>query len=280
VLNELVLLFILQSWKDLEQQMLLAQPHVESLQALESELQANQLMLCGLEKKGLLSFDEQWIESAKLEVPESCLAGRAATTYKNLRVRSSSIGLMDAMNPWDHKLEVRSAGEKPYALYLRQDKKYVGAHSTKGWSVWIERKTGKFRFEYVNAKDNSHLRVHGTGSLHPLKGALQKLESLDALHVSGSPSGLKANVMKFSSVEGFKLWAFEKQDGKWQGTKKICLQADKCEGLGKLEIDETSAQHFAHVENSSYQTFLEKGHPLAFQKIEASELVPGAASYR
>jgi hypothetical protein len=280
VLNELVLLFILQSWKDLERQMLLAQPHVESLQALEADLQKNQLMVCGLEKKGLLSFDQRWIETAKLEIPKPCLAGGVATTYKNLRVRSSSIGLMDAMSPWDQKLEVHAADQKPYVLYLRQDKKYVGAHSTQGWSVWIERKTGKFRFEYVNVKNNSHLRLQGAGSLHPIKGDLQKLESLDALYVSGSALNLKANVVRFSGAEGFKLWAFEKLEGKWQGTKRVCSQPDNCEGLGKLEINESSAQQFASVDNSRYQTFLERGHPLAFQKIEASELVPGAASYR
>lgn len=280
MLNELVLLFILQSWKDLEQQMLPAQPHIESLQALESDLQANQLMLCGLEKKGLLVFDNRWIETEKLEVLEPCLAGRVATTYKNLRFRSSSIALIDPMNPWDQKLEVRSADEKPYSLYLRQDKKYVGAHSSKGWSVWIERKTGKFRFEYVNAKNNSHLRMQGKGSLHPLKGELKKLESLEVLHVAILPAGLTANIVKVSGAGGFKLWAFEKQDGKWQGTKKICNQQDSCEGLGKLEIDENSAQQFAQVDNSSYQAFLEKGHPLAFQKIDASELVPRAAPYR
>ena len=280
MLNELVLLFILQSWKDLEQQMSLAQTHVASLQALESDLQANQMLLCGLEKKGLLAFDDRWVEKAKFEIPAPCLSGNPAITYKNIRVRSSSIGLMDKMNPWNHKLEFRSGDEKPYVLYLRQDKKYVGAHSTQGWSVWIERKTGKFRYEYVNAKDNHHLRLQGAGSLHPLKGSLQKLESLDALHVSSSSAGLKAHLIKISPGEGFKLSAFEKQDGKWQGTKKICSQPITCEGEIIPEIDENGAQQFAQVANSSYITFLERGHPLAFQKIEASELVPAAASYR
>lgn len=276
-----MLLFILQSWKDLEQQMSLAQTHVESLQAFESELNTNQQLLCGLEKKGLLSFDDRWVEAAKFEIPASCVAPRnSAATFKNIHVRSSSIGLMDKMNPWNHKLEFRSGDEKSYVLYLRQDKKYVGAHSTQGWSVWIERKTGKFRYEYVNAKDSRHLRLQGTGSLHPLKGSLQKLESLDALHVSSSSSGLKAHLIKISTAEGFKLSTFEKQDGKWQGTKKVCSQAQSCAADGKLEIDEKGAQQFAQVANSSYITFLEKGHPLAFQKIEASELVPTAATYR
>ncbi|MNL24555.1 hypothetical protein D3C87_1459940 [compost metagenome] len=260
--------------------MVLAQSHIESLQALESDLQASQLMLCGLEKKGLLAFDDRWVETAKLEVPEPCLTGRAATSFINLRIRSSSIAILDPMNPWDQKLEVRSADEKPHTLYLRQDNKYVGAHSSKGWSVWIERKTGKFRFEYGNVKNSSHLRLQGTGSLHPLKGDLQKLENLEALHVSNVSAKLKANVVKITRAGGFKLWTFEKQDGKWQGTKKICNRPESCDGLGKLAIDESLAQQFVQIDNSSYQVFLEKGHPLAFQKIEASELVPRAAPYR
>lgn len=280
MLNELVLSFILKSWRDLEKQILSAQTYVESLQSLESEMQTSQLLLCGLEKKGLLSFDQRWIELEKLEVPEACHVDHVATVYKKIRIRSSSIGIADSMNPWDHKIEVGIGTEPLYSLYLRQDKKYVGAHSTKGWSAWIERKTGSFRFEYVNPKNNTHLRMRASGQLHPLKGDLQKLDSLDAVQVSGVAADLKAALVKVTGTDGFKLWGFGKQDGKWQGTKKICSLPGTCESSAKPEIDENSAQQFGQTNNLDYQNFLEKGHPLAFQKIEASELVPAAAPYR
>ena len=201
MLNELVTTFILKSWRDLEQQILPAQTYIESLHSMESDLQTTQFLLCSFEKKGLLAFDQRWVAVDKLEVPKACLAGHEPVVYKKVRVRSSSISLVDSMNPWDHRIEIRVGDEKPYALYLRQDKKYVGAHSTKGWSAWIERKKGGFRFEYVNTKNNTHLRVQGSGKLHPIKGDLQRLESLEALHVSGSSDSLRATIIKLSGAK-------------------------------------------------------------------------------
>ncbi|MFS4458689.1 hypothetical protein [Bdellovibrio sp. HCB2-146] len=239
-------------------------------------------LLCGLESQGLLPFDELWHQHERFEIPEKCFAkNQGPKSFKKLKVRTVSIRLTDEMRCWDQKIEWSFEGGQINTLYIRQDKKYVGVHSTQGWSAWIERKQGNFRYEFVDLESQSHFRLKGRGRLHPLKGSLEELDSLELLHVNHSGNGpLQATTLSGSKKEGLRLLSYRADSGAWKQTKDLCSQPGLCAKEKPLEVTESSAREFLKIKSASYLGFVQAGRPLAFLKVEASELLPAVAPYR
>lgn len=282
MLTELVLSFILNSYRDLEPEVSFAKSHIQSFQNFEAELGESRALLCGLESQGLMPFDELWHEHERFEIPEKCFAkNQGPKSFKNLKVRTASIRLTDEMRCWDQKIEWSFEGGQIHTLYIRQDKKYVGVHSTQGWSAWIERKQGNFRYEFVDLESQSHFRLKGQGRLHPLKGSLEELNSLELLHVSQSlKDTLQATTLSGSKKEGIRMLTYEAKSGEWKQIKDLCSQAGLCGREKPIEVTELSAREFLKIKSAPYLGFVQAGRPLAFLKVEASELLPVVAPYR
>ncbi len=279
MLTELVFSFLLNSWTGVERVYTHAGSGVQGFQVLNRNLKDSRLLFCTLESKGLLSFDGRWRGGKSISIPKKCTSNHTnINKYELLRVRSASVRLTDIMHSWDQKIDIQVPGKATFSFYLRQDKKYVGIHSSQGWSAWVERKTGVFRFELADFDNKSHFRMWGKGVVNPVMGRFERVSLWDALYVQMRGSRPLRAVMLSGHLENYHSVEFGVTKGSWQKTKIQC--EGSCHDLVRGDLEESVAATFGKIESSSYQNFVREPHPLAFPEIEPKDLVPITGTYR
>ncbi|MEK2643917.1 hypothetical protein [Bdellovibrio sp. BCCA] len=281
MLMELVFSFLLNVWSHFPEADSWAAEHVGGIEAATAEMAFEEQILCSLENQRLLSYDNRWKKEASLKVPVKCRKKNQNESYQQVEFRSQTLPTGHAMFAWDHSVEIKIKDHAPFVLYTRQDKKYVGAHSTAGWSMWVERKTGKLRYEWSDAKKNLHLRMLATVDINPVKGSISDVRNLHGLFVK-KENGAVVKAVKISgdSEDGFKHISYEKNEKGWTKTCEKCSSEKSCKHSVDNLGEESKLNSFADVSSKEYQEFLLRGTPLAFVNVEPSELVPPVAPYR
>ncbi len=278
---ELVFSFLLNTWKDFPELNAWAEEHLGGTQPLIEEVQKEEQILCILEKNRLLSYDGRR-KKQKIKVPKECERnGLKATAFDEIDFTSESLASQNRQGSWDQKVDVRIKGQKPFTLYVRQDKKYIGAHSTTGWSMWIERKAGHLRYEYVDQRRTTHFRMRAKGDLNPLKGGISRLHELEALYVCRDGKKVQRALAIFGAAgDGYRKVAYQRLGDSWTPSYEECSRKKVCRDPLRISLSEDKVEKFSDVSSSSYLNFMEKGEPLSFTKVEPEELVPPMSIYR
>lgn len=278
---ELVFSFLLNTWKGFPEVDSWAGEHLGGMESLIAELAREEQILCSLERHRLLSYDSQWKKEANLKIPKECAKQSEKRSLGTVEFRSETVPLNHDLASWDHKVEIRLKGEMPFSLYTRLDKKYVGAHSTAGWSMWVERKTGHLRYEWSDVANDRHFRMIAKVNMNPLKGGVSKVHELQALFVNQEGSKIqKAFVVSGNSSAGFRHLSYQRSGEQWIKSSEKCSRPQVAKDSLDLFMEEEKLRHFADVSSKKYSAFLEKAQPLAFISVEPAELVPPMAPFR
>ncbi|UOF00151.1 hypothetical protein [Bdellovibrio reynosensis] len=282
MLIEWIFSFMITTWQHLPEVETWANENLGGVESLTAEILREEEILCVLEKHALLSFDSQWTKRDRLKIPAACRRTSNMSEYlEGVQFRTEPLLKKNEFPAWDHRLDVVVKNQTPFTIYLRRDRDYLGAHSTAGWSMWIELKTGILRFEWVDQFRNSHLRMKAHTELNPLKGNLKLITHIDALMVTNKGSKVgRAALLTGRSSEGFKHIVFERLNKDLLKSKEKCTKHHSCKKVSSIAIDELKLQKFANVKSSLYTNFLKQGRPLSFSEISPEELVPQMAVFR
>ncbi|KYG66947.1 hypothetical protein AZI86_07950 [Bdellovibrio bacteriovorus] len=284
---ELVFSFILSTWGGLTVVQEWADDHIGGFQVLTDRIHKEEQILCALERQGMLVYDGQWKEKTQLPIPASCLKDttpQIANPIPTISFRSETLASVPNQSSWDQRIDIRLKDEEQYSLFFRQDKQHVGVHSTAGWSMWVERKTGCIRYELSDAKSLMHFRLKVMGNINPLKGVVTDVNSVEALHVSQSEGKVeKAHVLVGKKQEGFTQLVFRRDK---DSLKKVASSESKKgfkEGFHESwasKIGEKELTLFADVNSKKYRDFVMQGLPLAFDRVNPEQPVPETALFR
>lgn len=246
-----------------------------------SEIKKEEQILCSLEHNQLLSYDARWKKNENLKIPKECKEhDKGAESYELIEYRSESLASPEKKTAWNHKVEVRLKGHPAFTLFVRADRKYVGAHSTAGWSMWVERKTGSVRYEWIDPEKTCHFRLKAKGLINPLKGTMGKLNSLEALFVRQESGKVKKAVFVTEDLRGARHTVYFRDGDSWAKRADLCTRRKGCKEPLEISFEENLVVVFGNVSDKRYQDFVEKGHPLAFRKISLEELVPPTDRFR
>ncbi|WP_374077035.1 hypothetical protein [Bdellovibrio bacteriovorus] len=273
--------FLLNTWKSFPEVDFGADEHGDRVKSLIAEIVKEEQILCSLERHHLLSYDGQWRKQTNLKIPKECENQVGKQVLAQVEVRSETLPPNHDLSAWDHKVQIKAQGDTSFSLYTRQDKKYVGAHSTAGWSMWIERKTGNLRYEWSDPSKTRHFRMIAKVNMNPVKGGVSKVHDLQALFVNQAKNKVqKAVVISGNSAEGFKYLSYQRSGEQWIKSTERCSRSSACKVSGNFSMDEEKLRQFADVSSKKYTEFLEKARPLAFASVEPEELVPPMAHFR
>lgn len=244
--------------------------------------QMEQAMLCSLEKAGLLVYDGKWHSSENLKIPADCMNNQTGSLkVTGLRVRSESLNSPLGPSAWDHRITIK-AGEGPsFVTLIRQDSKYIGAHSSSGWAMWAERRSGQFRLESVDQRQSIHVRLKATGELNPMKGGYSGFHSLEALYVKVQQGKAhKAVTVSGTPADGYKTLRYEQSKKGWHLANQRCSLEKGCRVNAPIHIEESQALKFGNIESDDFIHFLQDGQPLAFTSVMPDEVLPLIGTYR
>ncbi|WP_415061306.1 hypothetical protein [Bdellovibrio sp.] len=279
---ELVFSFLLNTWKDFPEMSAWADEHLGGTHSLIEGIKEEEQIFCILEKNHLLSYDGRRKKQLKIKIPKECeRSGLKMAAFDEIDFTSESLASQNYQGSWDQKVDVRIKGQKPFTLYVRQDKKYIGAHSTKGWSMWIERKAGHLRYEFVDQKRTTHFRLKAKGDLNPLKGGIAHLHELEALYVCRDGKKVQRALAIFGAAsEGYRKVAYQRLGDSWTPSYEECSRKKSCKDPLRISLSEEKVEKFSDISSKSYLDFIERGQPLSFMKVEPEELVPPMSIFR
>lgn len=237
--------------------------------------------LCGLEKAHLLGYDGQWHEKEALSIPMECSDSLPSHLLRKVEVKSETLNSAAESSSWDQRVTVKSEGQELFTIYMRQDKHFVGAHSSSGWSMWIERRSGQFRFEFVDQKHTAHLRMKAVGILNPLKGGFSSVQKLEALYVENkNEKAQMAITINGSVTEGLRTFVFQNQKNQWMQISDQCSVKQGCKHNPTFRVDQAAATKFGSVRCKMVDEFIKGGLPLAFTSVMPDEVIPQVGSFR
>lgn len=282
MLIEWIFGFLMTTWQHLPEVETWANENLAGVESLTAEILREEEILCVLEKHALLTFDSRWTKKDRLKIPTVCRrTGSMAEYLEGVQFRTEPLLKKNEFPAWDHRLDVMVKNQAPFTIYLRRDRDYLGAHSSAGWSMWIELKTGILRFEWVDQVRNSHLRMKAHTELNPLKGNLKQITHIDALMVTNTGNQVsKAAILTGRSSEGFKHILFERRNKDLFKLKEKCTKHHSCKKISSIAVNELNLQKFANVKSAIYTNFLKQGRPLSFSDVSPEELVPQMAVFR
>ncbi|MEN0057890.1 MAG: hypothetical protein AAGB31_03575 [Bdellovibrio sp.] len=279
---EMVFSFLVNTWQGLPEVKQWAQEHIGASDVLLTKLKREEQILCALEKQRFLAYDGQWKKREYLRVPQACrLPADKNAGFDHVEFRSQTLPPHHAQASWDQKVDVRVRGLYEFTLFTRQDKRYIGAHSTAGWSMWVERKTGHLRYELADPDEKAHFRLHARAIINPVKGILSDIASMEALYVTQKEGQVhKALWLSGNSREGFRHVAYHRQEGALQKMVDKCLRGRTCKDHPAAALDEGKLTAFSNVHSGSYTTYMKEGLPLAFSGVQVEEVVPSVGVFR
>lgn len=278
---DLIFSFLLNTWQSFPGINSWADEHMGGVDVIISEIKKEEQILCSLEHNQLLAYDARWKKSEKLKIPKECQdPNTGAESYDLIEYRSESLTSPEKKTAWNHKVDVSLKGHPAFTLYVRADRKYVGAHSTAGWSMWVERKTGSVRYEWIDEQKSCHFRLKARGLINPLKGTIAKLHSMEALYVRQELGKLKKALFVTEDKRGARHTTYFRDGTTWVKGADTCTRKKGCKEPPEISLDEDRLTNFANVSTQKYKDFIEKGHPLAFQKISLEDLVPPTDQFR
>ena len=284
---ELVFSFIISTWGGLTVVQEWADASIGGIEVLTERIHKEEQILCALERQGMLVYDGQWKEKLQVAVPASCLKGtgsRIANPIPSISYRSETLASVPNQSSWDQRIDIHLKDKEPYSIFLRQDKEHIGVHSTAGWSMWVERKTGIIRYELTDGSSTMHFRLKVSGRVNPLKGVVNEVNSVEALYVVKNEGKVQsAHVLVGKKQEGFTQVAFRRQA---KTLKKIAVSESKKgfkEGYRDSwasRVGEKELSLFADVNSKKYRDFITQGLPLAFERVNPEQTVPETALFR
>ena len=277
---DLIFSFLLNTWQSFPGTNSWAEEHLQGVDIV-AEIKKEEQILCSLERQRLLAYDARWKKRDQLEIPKECqdlLKHRGA--LQEVEFRSQSLASPEKKSAWNHRIDVKTKEGTPFTLFVRYDGKYVGAHSTAGWSMWVERKTGHVRYEWTDFTKNSHFRMKAQVAMNPVKGNVTKLGSLAALYVRQEAGILQKAVFVTEDSVGYRHVVYLRSGTEWKKTLERCTRKKGCQDPLEVSLEETKLSNFGNVATKSYGDYIEKGHPLAFIKIDVDEVVPPTDNFR
>ena len=146
--------------------------------------------------------------------------------------------------------------------------------------MWVERKTGFVRYEWIDSQKTRHFRLKAKGLINPIKGTMAKLNSLEALFVHQEAGKLKKAFFVTEDQRGARHTSYLREGESWTKSADKCTRPNVCKEPLAISLEENRLAVFSNVSDKSYQEFVEKGHPLAFGKISLDELVPPTDRFR
>lgn len=277
----LIFSFLLNTWQSVPGVNTWADEHLGGVDVVLSEIKKEEQILCTLEHQHLLAYDARWKKSENLKIPKECQEhGKVSESLELIEYRSESLASPEKKTAWNHKVDINLKGHPAFTLFVRADGKYVGAHSTAGWSMWVERKTGSVRYEWIDSQKTCHFRLKAKGLINPIKGTMAKLTSLEALFVHQEAGKMKKALFVTEDQRGARHTAYLREGENWAKSTDKCTRQKFCKGPLAISFEENRLAAFSNVSDKSYQEFIEKGHPLAFRKISLEELVPPTDRFR
>jgi hypothetical protein len=284
---ELVFSFILSTWSGLGVVQEWADEQLGGSHVLTERINHEEQILCALERQGLLVYDGQWKDKVQLNIPSECVKDahtKITSPVPQISYRSESLSSVPNQSSWDQRIDVRLKEQEPYSLYFRHDKHHVGVHSTTGWSMWVERKTGSIRYELTDLASSVHFRLKVRGNLNPLKGVVNEVHSIEALHVRQSEGKVqKAHALVGAKGDGYTQVSFRRDKAELKrisqsDSKKNFKESFKESWATKL--GEKELTQFANVSSKKYRDFVAQGMPLAFENVNPEQVVPETALFR
>lgn len=277
---DLIFSFLLNTWQSFPGVNTWAEEHLNGVDIV-AEIKREEQILCSLERQRLLSYDARWKKRARLEMPKECQDRlKHQEALQEVEFRSQSLTSPEKKSAWNHRIDVKAKDVAPFALFVRYDGKYVGAHSTAGWSMWVERKTGHVRYEWTDFSKSSHFRMKAEAVLNPVKGNVTKLGSLTALYVRQDAGSLQKAAFVTEDSVGYRHVVYLRNGTEWAKTLERCTRKKGCQDPFEVSLEETKLSNFVNVSTKSYGDFIERGHPLAFIKINTDEVVPQTDHFR
>lgn len=270
---DLVFSFLLSTWKSL--------PELGFDPSYRGVILSEAATLCGLERAHLLGYDGQWHEKESLNIPIECSDALPPYSLTKIEVKSETLNSLSQSSAWDQRVSLKVNGKDFFTIYLRQDKHFVGAHSSNGWSMWVERRSGQFRFEYLDQMHTNHLRMKALGILNPLKGGFSSVQNLEALYVENKDGKAQTAITISGSNEGgLRTLIYRDQRNEWIQTDDQCSLKQGCKHNSTFQVDQGMATKFASVRCKMVDDFINGGLPLAFTSVMPEEVVPQVGNFR
>lgn len=279
---ELVFSFILNTWGGLQTVHTWAQSNLGGAQVLTDLVYRDQQILCALERQGALVYDGQWKERKDLVIPRVCIkdVSKEAKVISNISFRSATLASVPKLSSWDQQIDLRLKGEAPYSVYFRHDKNHVGAHSTAGWAMWVERRKGSVRFEMVNPETQMHFRLKARGNVNSVKGDFTEVHHIEALHVNHDKGEVqKAHIFFGNAKESTEVVFNRESESLNKKELKRGVHASFASSWAS-RVGEKELKTFSDVSSQKYRDFIQSGAPLAFTSVNPEQTVPETAVFR